>query len=168
MMDDASNLGATIEGGYLELEDRYIGPTLITNATRDMRVLKEEIFGPLLPIVSFKDLGEVKQWINQYDKPLALYVYTRNPSRFKDLIKSTSAGGVVWNHGVIQFLHTGLSFGGVNHSGIGKSHGFAGFKAFSNEKPILRQRIGWTPSRLLEPPYTRFGKKMLHWMIRYL
>ena len=128
----------------------------------------EELFGPILPIMTFKNLDNVISYINSKPKPLALYIFSKKKANINKVLKETSSGGVCINDNVIHFSHLNLPFGGVNNSGIGKSHGVYGFLAFSNEKTVLRQRIGLTAISFFYPPYTGFVKKTVEFVTKYL
>lgn len=127
-------------------------PQLVTDITPDMRLSQEEIFGPILPILSYTDLDNVLSAINAGDKPLALYVFDRDDARVDRIIRATTSGGVGVNLTLVQFTHPNLPFGGVNTSGIGAAHGEHGFLAFSHERAVLRNRFLVLP--LIFPPYT--------------
>ena len=124
LFDDAVSRGAkVVYGGMLSRDDRFISPTLLSDVAPDSRILEEEIFGPLLPVVPFTDLGDAIAMVNSKPKPLSLYVFSRNQPDIDRVLTETSAGDTCVNHTVIHFLHLNLPFGGVNNSGIGKSHG---------------------------------------------
>lgn len=127
-------------------------PQLVTDITPDMRLSQEEIFGPILPILTYTDLDNVLTAINAGDKPLALYVFDRDAARVDRIIRATTSGGVGVNLTLVQFTHPNLPFGGVNTSGIGAAHGEHGFLAFSHERAVLRNRFLFLP--LIFPPYT--------------
>ena len=127
-------------------------PQLVTDITPDMRLSQEEIFGPILPILTYTDLDSVLSAINAGDKPLALYVFDRDGARVDRIIRATTSGGVGVNLTLVQFTHPNLPFGGVNTSGIGAAHGEHGFLAFSHERAVLRNRFLVLP--LIFPPYT--------------
>ncbi len=127
-------------------------PQLVTDITPDMRLSQEEIFGPILPILTYTDLDSVLSAINAGDKPLALYVFDRDGARVDRIIRATTSGGVGVNLTLVQFTHPNLPFGGVNTSGIGAAHGEHGFLAFSHERAVLRNRFLFLP--LIFPPYT--------------
>src|SRR5690606_35167367 len=110
---------------------------------------------------------EAIQFVNQKPKPLALYLFTRSGAIRESILRATSAGGVCVNDCGIHFLHHGLPFGGVNTSGHGKSHGHYGFLAFSNEKPVLRQRPGMTSVKMLYPPYTTASQRIMDWFLKF-
>ncbi len=130
---------------------RAMGPVLVEAITPEMRLDQEEIFGPILPILSYDDLGQVIDRINARDKPLALYVFDRDQGRIDRILGETTSGGVGINLTLVQFSHANLPFGGVNTSGIGAGHGVTGFRAFSHERAVLRNRFLMLP--LIFPPY---------------
>ncbi len=132
-------------------EGRARGPLLIEALTPEMRLDQDEIFGPILPVIAYDDLGQVIDRINARDKPLALYVFDRDRTRIARILDGTTSGGVGVNLTMTQFTHPGLPFGGVNTSGIGAGHGRHGFAAFSHDRAILRNRF--LPLPLLFPPY---------------
>ncbi len=146
--------------------DNFLSPTLINEPAKDARVLQEEIFGPILPIMAYRETKEVIDYINQNEKPLALYIYSKNRKRIREIIQNTRAGTSCINNNVVHYANHNLPFGGSNNSGIGKSHGIYGFKAFSNERGILKQH---TPGamELLFPPYTRFKEKIIQLTIKW-
>ena len=130
--------------------------------------MQDEIFGPLLPITPYASLDEAIEIINNKPKPLALYLFTQSKLNEAEIIRRTSSGGVNINDTLIQFANNNLPFGGINNSGLGNSHGFHGFQAFSNEKGIMKQRVGFTTSGIFHPPYSKFKKKLIRWIVRYL
>lgn len=167
MYQDALSTGAKVEqGGGKDAADNYWEPTLFTNAGPDSEIMTEEIFGPFLPIVTYKSLEEPIAHINANEKPLAMYIFSKNDENQQHLINSTSAGATVINHCIIHFLNHNLPFGGVNNSGIGKSHGIHGFKEFVNEKAILKQ---WSPiagTDLMTPPYNGLKQRLIDLTIK--
>jgi aldehyde dehydrogenase (NAD+) len=137
LFDDAVAKGATVAvGGELEESDLTVHPTLLTDVTPDMNILKEEIFAPILPVMTYGDLDEVVAYIEARDKPLALYVYSDNGNNVQKVLNKTSSGGVTVNGVFSHYLENQLPFGGVNQSGMGSYHGYFGFKAFSHERAI--------------------------------
>lgn len=167
MLRDAESKGATVEtGGQLDFSQRFFEPVVLSNVSHASRVMEEEIFGPILPILTYQSLDEIIQYINARPKPLALYVFGTRQAEITRIKKETSSGTVCINDCAIQFLHPHLPFGGVNTSGIGKSHGYYGFLAFSNEKPVLRQRTGLTAFRFFYPPYTPGVQRMIGWVLK--
>lgn len=158
LLADATAKGARIlfSGGQ---QGRAFGPTLIEAVTPEMAIDHEEIFGPILPILPFDDLEQVLARINAAPKPLALYVFDRDRGRIARIGAATSSGSLGVNLTVAQFTHTGLPFGGVNHSGIGAAHGVHGFRAFSHERAVLTNRFSALP--LLFPPYTPRVRRLI-------
>ena len=168
LLEDALQKGAQVEaGGELDEETRYVAPTLISNISEDMLVFQEEIFGPILPILTYSHLNDALALIHSQPKPLALYFFGKDESRAKRVMAETSSGNLVINDCVLHFLHSELPFGGVNNSGIGKAHGKYGFLAFSNEKGVLKQRIGFNNVSLLRPPYGIRVKKLIDTMMKW-
>jgi aldehyde dehydrogenase (NAD+) len=137
LFDDAVAKGATVAvGGILEEDDRTIHPTLLTDVTPDMLIMQEEIFAPIVPVMTYDDIDDVVKYIEERDKPLAMYIYSDNQDVIDKLLNETSSGGVTVNGFFSHYLENRLPFGGVNQSGMGSYHGFFGFKAFSHERAI--------------------------------
>ena len=154
LLDDAKEHGGRVlYGDSVDEADRFIAPTLLTDLPDDARIMEEEIFGPLLPIIGYDDLNEVIGKINDAPKPLALYIWSKNEKNIDEVMHRTSSGGACINHAVVHFLHGRLPFGGVNNSGIGNAHGHFGFKAFSHERAVVRTRF--MLARMFFPPYTK-------------
>jgi aldehyde dehydrogenase (NAD+) len=167
-LQDAIDQGAKIEmSGTVNKDTHFIHPVILTNVGLNMLVMQEEIFGPILPVLPFKTIDQVISMVNEQPKPLALYVFTNQKSFREKILTQTSAGSVGVNDCVLQFSHPNLPFGGVNNSGIGKSHGHYGFLAFSNEKPVLMQKRGFSVAYLMHPPYTNLRKKLVSLMLRW-
>lgn len=140
LLDDSVAQGARVEvGGQTDAQDRYIAPTVLTNVTGDTAIMSEEIFGPILPILTYKSFDEVAPFVTARAKPLALYVFSESEDRIDSVIANTTAGGTCINNTVIHFANHNLPFGGVGASGNGNYHGFWGFKTFSHERAVLRQ-----------------------------
>ncbi|NOT75153.1 MAG: aldehyde dehydrogenase family protein [Cyclobacteriaceae bacterium] len=168
LLKDAVEKGATPDMmGSINASSNFIPPVILSNLSSDSKILEEEIFGPILPVITFKSRDEVVQQVNSRPKPLALYIFSQKNDFREFVLQNTSAGGVCINECILQFTHPNLPFGGVNNSGIGKSHGYFGFMAFSNEKPILRQKSGWSAPYLLHPPYTQKMKKIVDILLRW-
>lgn len=160
LLQDAVARGAKVlAGGQTDLNDSYIAPTLLGDIPNDALIMQEEIFGPLLPVITFSRLDEVIARINAEPKPLALYMWSRNEANIQQVMQQTTSGGACINHCVVQFLHGNLPFGGVNNSGIGSAHGHHGFKAFSHERAVVRTRI--MLARMFFPPYTPLTRKLI-------
>ena len=141
LFDDAVAKGATVAvGGTLEAADRTIHPTLLTDVTPDMLIMQEEIFGPVVPVLTYQHLDEVIGFIAQRAKPLALYIYSNTKANIDRILDRTSSGGVTINGFFSHYLENQLPFGGVNQSGTGSYHGVFGFRAFSHERAIYVQQ----------------------------
>ena len=169
MLTDALESGSQIEcGGIMNKADNYFAPTVLSNVPLTARVMEEEIFGPILPVITYHDITEVLELINSKPKPLTLYIFSRSSEFQKKVLQETSSGSVAINDCVIQFMNPNLPFGGINHSGFGKSHGHSGFLAFSNQKSVLKQKIGLTSVKPLFPPYTELTKKAIDLLLKYL
>ncbi len=168
LLDDAVMKGAQpVLSGSMDEETQFIAPVILTDVPMGSRITEEEIFGPILPIMIFDRKEEVVDYINAHPKPLALYIFTSRRSFSNFILSGTSAGSACINECVLQFTHPNLPFGGVNNSGIGKSHGYFGFLTFSNEKPVLRQKSGWATPYLLHPPYTSGMKKIVDVLLKW-
>ena len=168
LLQETVDQGATIIfGGEVNKDTRFIHPTVLSHVPPTSRIMSEEIFGPILPIIIFRKLEDAIAVINDKPKPLALYIFSESKKEQQQILRDTSSGGVCINDSGIHFLHHNLPFGGVNHSGIGKSHGYYGFLTFSNEKPVLKQRAGVTSVSAFYPPYTTRSKKLMDWFLKF-
>lgn len=166
-IENAKEFDATIEvGGETDINTKYIAPTIISNVNEAASILHDEIFGPILPIITYTTLNEALEYINSKEKPLALYIYSKNKANTKNIIDNTRAGSTCINQNVIQYTNHNLPFGGVNNSGIGKSHGFYGFKAFSNERAIVKQHTKGV-NEVLFPPYTSLKEKLARFTVKW-
>jgi aldehyde dehydrogenase (NAD+) len=166
-LDDAVTKGAQVEvGGKVDKEQNYISPTVVSDVPKESDLMTNEIFGPVLPVITFENLDEAIAEINDREKPLALYIYSKSKKNINHILNNTRAGGGCINHSSVHFFNPNLPFGGSNNSGIGKGHGEEGFKAFSNARGILRQRIP-NALELLSPPYTKFSQKLIDFTIRW-
>ncbi len=168
LLSESESKGAQIYfGGNIDETENFFEPTLLTAVTEEMEVMQEEIFGPILPVITFDELEEAITYVNSKPKPLALYAFSKNNYTIQQVINATSSGGAVANDCVLHFLQNELPFGGVNNSGIGKAHGYFGFLAFSNQKAVLKQRIGFTASKPLFPPYGLTSKKIIASLVKW-
>ncbi len=165
LVADARARGATV----LELEPsngaRQMPPVLLLDVHSGMRVLQEEIFGPVLPIVPYDTLEEAIAYINARDKPLALYWFGTHTAQRDQVLAQTQSGGVSTNDTLVHLAQDGLPFGGVGPSGQGYYHGEWGFRRFSHEKPVFVQSR-WSGGGLVYPPYTPRLQKLLRWLGR--
>lgn len=162
-----SNDSKIIFGGNYDVKDRFIEPTIILTKCKDCKICEEEIFGPLLPIIEYDEIDSAIDWVNRHNAPLALYIFSNNKKTIERITSKTESGGVGINEVVLQFTHPHLPFGGVKESGIGRTHGFFGFKEFSNERSYIKSgRINFM--KLIYPPYTNFRKKIINIIVKYL
>ena len=169
LLEDAEARGATVaQGGSFDEAQCYLEPTILTDVPAGAAILEEEIFGPLLPVLTFENLPEAAAYVNARLPPLAQYVFTASPANRRYLLDTVAAGGAAVNETIIQLAHPDLPFGGVGNSGLGKAHGHAGFLAFSNEKAVLQQRVGLTGIKQFYPPYTGRVRRLLGLLLKYL
>lgn len=157
----ARTKGEVTIGGQADQAARYLAPTIVRDVGWDDALMEDEVFGPVLPVLTYSSLSSAIGQLNDRDKPLALYVFTKDKDQADRLIAETSSGSVCVNHNAVQLAVPGLPFGGVGASGMGAYHGQAGFDTFSHAKAVLRK-----PARaelaLMYPPYTRAKE----WVLR--
>jgi aldehyde dehydrogenase (NAD+) len=144
-----------------------VAPTVLTDVPLDTRIMKEEIFGPLLPVIPYQSLDEALQIINDQPSPLSLYVFSEREATVDTVLNRTTAGSTCVNEGFLHFLNPNLPFGGKGESGIGRAHGIRSFKEFSNERSVLRRTYGSDLLKTLYPPYSRLTTRMADWVLRY-
>ena len=167
LIDDAVKAGSQIAcGGASDPEARYVAPTLLRGVPAEAQIRKEEIFGPVLPILTFDSLDVVIAEINAAPKPLAIYAWTRSARTVEALQTNTSSGSLCVNLCMQQFAQHNLPFGGVNTSGIGNAHGFFGFKAFSHERAVMSAGP-LSALKLLFPPYDARKRRLSELLIKY-
>jgi aldehyde dehydrogenase (NAD+) len=165
LLDDAKSKGGKlITGGQIDVAGRFIAPTLIEGMASDSAIMEEEIFGPLLPVITFSNIEEVIDVVNSKPKPLALYIYSTDKRNIDKVLCETSAGDTCVNQTMMHFLHHNLPFGGVNNSGIGKSGGVWGFNAFTHERSVLNDKF--SSASMLHPPYTPKVRKLIKMAIK--
>lgn len=163
LRDSAMDDGALIiKGGDDSDEDQTIEPVLLSRVSESSTIMQEEIFGPLLPVISYEAIEKAINFINEKPKPLALYIFSGSDEVINNTIKQTSAGGTCVNDVVIHISNPNLPFGGIGNSGAGSCHGFFGFKAFSHERGIMYQsKIDF--SKVAYPPYPN-KRNLLKWL----
>jgi aldehyde dehydrogenase (NAD+) len=168
LIDDARAAGAeVVTGGGHDAAQRYVAPTLLAKVPPQAQIAREEIFGPVLPVIEFDQVNEVIAHINARPKPLALYLWSTRQDTVQRVLDETSSGGAVINHCVVQYAHSGLPFGGIGNSGIGNAHGHFGFKAFSHERAVLRG--GWLLTvKAFYPPYTAMTRRLAQALVDWL
>ena len=151
---------ATVIGGTGDRGSRYLAPTVLAGVKPDAAVMADEIFGPILPILTVTDVDEAIRFVNDREKPLALYAFSNDDDTLEHVVANTSAGGVTLNHAVLHLAVPDLPFGGVGESGMGAYHGKAGFDTFSHAKAVLAKPTRPDPA-LMYPPYTNLKQKIL-------
>jgi acyl-CoA reductase-like NAD-dependent aldehyde dehydrogenase len=156
--------GRIATGGDSDAADRYIAPTVLTDVPAEAAVLKEEIFGPILPVVGYRKIEEALAFIKARPKPLALYLFTKDRSLQGRVIRDVSSGSVVLNDVVVNQVVPGLPFGGVGNSGMGAFHGRYTFDAFSHPKAVVRRSF-WGDVDLRYPPFSNLKDRLLWWLL---
>jgi aldehyde dehydrogenase (NAD+) len=152
LYDDALNKGAhVLVGGYFDKSDRFVSPTLLDGISEDMDIMQEEIFGPLLPVLTYSNKSEALEIIYKRPKPLTIYIASKYRENIDYFMEETSSGGTVINDYMLGYSNPHLPFGGVNSSGIGKSLGFYGFVEFSNQRSVINRK--WSATNAIFPPY---------------
>ncbi len=168
ILDESVRQGAKIAfGGQTDPAARYFAPTLVTDVTKDSALMREEIFGPILPLVAYRDLDQAIALIQSREKPLALYMFSRNDKNVDKVLRETTSGGACVNTLMLHLANPELPFGGVGQSGMGNYHGFFGFKTLSHERGVLRQGPLET-IKMFYPPYTPKVKKMIELVMKWL
>ncbi len=160
--------GARIEtGGQWDAESRYVSPTVLSGVTPDAPVMEDEIFGPVLPVLAYRELSDAVDLARQNGKPLASYVFSRDRRVIETLQREIPAGGTMVNNTLLHYVSSDLPFGGVGTSGMGAYHGYYGFLAMSHARPVVRQREP-ALAQFLFPPYRgrlhEFAKKLIRWL----
>jgi aldehyde dehydrogenase (NAD+) len=154
LVDQAVETGAKIEcGGEYFTDKRLLTPTILTKIDRNMDVMQDEIFGPVLPIINYASQDEAIEFINEYDNALAMYIFSDSKSTMNTLMERTSNGGVTINDVLLAVGHPTLPFGGAGKSGLGRYHGEYGFEDFSHLRSVMRRDIDLGTSYFY-PPYT--------------
>ena len=172
-IDDAKAKGARIVTINPKNEDltqqphRKIAPTLIIDPTDDMKVMQEEIFGPVLPVKTYAAIDEAVDYINAHDRPLGLYYFGHDAAEQEAVLGATTSGGVTVNDVIFHVAQEELPFGGVGPSGMGSYHGHDGFKEFSHRRAVytqLKNDIG--PLKQIRPPYGHGMRRFLEGSIK--
>jgi len=168
LLRGAVEAGATVAtGGQHERASRYMAPTVLTDVPLDAQIMRDEIFGPLLPVVPYQSLDEALQIINDRPAPLSLYVFSEREATVDAVLNRTTAGTTCVNEGFIHFVNPSLPFGGKGDSGLGRAHGERSFQEFSNERSVLRRTYGSDILQTLYPPYNRLTSRVADWVLRY-
>ena len=151
--------GKVIAGGQTDADTRYIAPTLLTDVDLASKLMTDEIFGPLLPIIKVGSTDEAIAFVNDREKPLALYVFTGNKKVEYDVLARTSSGGACVNETLMHLVAPDLPFGGVGPSGMGAYHGRTGFETYSHRKSVLSRSTLIDPA-VAYPPFTDGKQKI--------
>ncbi len=172
LLEDARNKGATLrtagnDNPKVLTQERRIPLTVVTNCTPDMRIMQEEIFGPLLPIVASETLEKAMQYIQSRERPLALYWFGEDKAKRDHILKNSISGGAAINETAWQVVQEDIPFGGIGPSGMGGYHGEYGFKTFSHMKGVFFQSR-FSGGKMLFPPYTEKTKTILNLMKKFM
>jgi aldehyde dehydrogenase (NAD+) len=161
LLTGAVDAGASVAmGSTTDADTRYVSPTLLTDVPLATQLMQDEIFGPLLPIISVSSLEEALRIVNDRPNPLSMYLFTERDTTMEAILSRTSAGSTCVNEGFLHFGNPHLPFGGAGRSGMGRGHGEAGFRAFSNERSVMRRGYGGSLLRSLFPPYDGLTKRL--------
>jgi len=168
-VDEARRLGAQVvelaPGKVSDRRSRRLLPLILLGVNEGMRVMHDEIFGPLLPLLPYRDLDQAMAFVNARPRPLSLYYFDTDSSRIEKVLKQTLAGSVTVNDTLLHVAQDDLPFGGVGPSGMGRYHGFEGFKTFSLQKSVFRQaRISGIG--LFKPPYGAMFERLIKVLLR--
>jgi len=167
LVEDARRKGGRVieiaPGALAHVGERKFTPTVILDVTDDMTVMRDEIFGPILPVVTYRDIDDAIAYVNGRSRPLALYYFGRNGESCRKVLERTTSGNVTVNDTLMHYVQNDLPFGGIGESGMGAYHGMEGFKTFSHAKGIFEQSR-WNLGGLLRPPFRRITNAA----IRYL
>lgn len=166
-IDEALTQGAKLEAGGKKGKGNRIAPTVLSNVPLASALMQNEIFGPVMPVFTYKDIREVTDFIQKGKKPLALYIYSKSSKNKDFILKNTRAGGTAINNNVVQYFNSNLPFGGSNNSGIGKSHGFFGFQAFSDARGVYEQ-VAPSALEYFMPPYNKLKSRLVQMAIRWI
>ncbi len=158
--------GQVAHGGQLDVEDLYIAPTILTQVSWDSPVMREEVFGPILPVLEFDDLSAALEQLRNRPTPLALYLFTPDRATQERVLAETRSGGVCLNDTVSHMIGTGLPFGGLDESGLGAYHGKASFDCFTHYRSVLSRSLAYDAT--LRYPPARAGLKTLKRAFRFL
>ena len=166
-LKDAVASGADILCGGKSLDETCrMEPTLVAGIPGEAALLQEEIFGPILPLVPVDGAEDALMHIRKHPRPLAFYIFSKKGQEVRRLQQGTRAGSSCINHTLIQYSNQYLPFGGINNSGMGKAHGKAGFLAFSNERPVIRQS-GWSITAWIQPPYAGWKQRVADLVLKW-
>jgi aldehyde dehydrogenase (NAD+) len=157
---DAGGFERVVFGGDRDREERFLAPTVVAGVDPASRLMADEIFGPILPVLRVPDIDRAVEFVAERPTPLALYVFSGDDGVVDRVVRHTTAGGVTVNHTLLHLAAPDLPFGGVGPSGMGAYHGKAGFDVFSHRKPVLHKKFRPDPS-VMYPPYGRLKQVLL-------
>jgi aldehyde dehydrogenase (NAD+) len=146
----------------------HMSPSILTNVDLNADVMQEEIFGPILPVITFRSIDEVMNTISALPRPLSMSVFGSDKKMRNRLIRESRAGNTCINHCAVHFYNQNLPFGGINNSGIGKGHGYEGFKSFSNARAIFRQIWFYSPHEWIHAPYSSIKRSFIDFILRWM
>jgi aldehyde dehydrogenase (NAD+) len=168
LIDDAVTRGAQIvTGGEVQPDTCYVAPTIIVDVATDAAILEEEIFGPVLPVLTYDDIDEACAAIESRPTPLALYIYSKSRKRIRHITARLQSGGVSINNSVVHVSSTALPFGGLGNSGVGVGHGEFGFREFTHFRGMFQQLIPGA-AELLTPPYNNTKRRLIQFVMKWL
>ncbi|MDB4951047.1 MAG: aldehyde dehydrogenase family protein [Gemmatimonadetes bacterium] len=158
--------GAVVEtGGASDAAERYISPTVLSGVAEDSPAMRDEIFGPILPVLAYRRLDDVIETVRRGGKPLAMYLFCGRAENRERVLRGTTAGATVVDNVLLHYANPHLPFGGVGESGLGSYHGEFGFRAFSHQRAVMRQR-GRPLVEMFYPPYARRMRELAAAMVR--
>lgn len=167
LLDDSLQAGATLViGGESDAEQRYIAPTLLSGVNKSMRIMQEEIFGPIMPMMTYEKKEDAIALINSFPKPLSMYINSSSRKNQAYFLNNTRAGSTLINDYLLSFSNPNLPMGGVNNSGIGKSLGHEGFIEFSNARSVIKRNF--LDISMLYPPYNLRKTKLAKWIYKWM
>ena len=168
-LQEAKDAGAEIAyGGSADVTSLRMEPTIVLGDLSNTAIMTEEIFGPIMPIMVYDSLEELVTELQQRARPLGLYVFSKRKKTINYILDRCPSGGVCVNDTILHISNPNLPFGGMNTSGIGKSHGHHGFLDFSNERSVFEQRSPISSASLTYPPYTKWTQRLIRLTTRWL
>lgn len=166
LLSDPMVKDSIVYGGSMDETNLFIEPTVLVDPPLEAAIMTEEIFGPVLPIITLKKIEESIDFINSRPKPLVIYAFTKNEKLQRRMVSETSSGSIVFNDAVIQFAADTLPFGGIGESGIGSYHGKFSFDAFSHYKPVAR-RSYYSEIWFRFPPWNNYKLQLIELVYNY-
>ena len=169
LIEDARTRGARCAvGGTVNVETRYVAPTVLVDVPLDSIAMREEIFGPVLPVIRVRSLDEALSIVNRNPRPLASYLFTSDRSSVRTFLERSPSGGSCINETLMHFAHPALPFGGVGASGTGRAHGRYGFETFSNLRSVMSSSVFSRNAMLLRPPFGKRTRRLVELILRFI